>query len=281
MSLQHGFSSDKFKRQANQFFELQLEGLGLSLEDIEQQSIPQLEESLERVNDALRVPESFGVLRLRITTSTDSVIVTANAESHIEVGVVPVLLERKKAIVDRLRQLRQEKPITNLADLIDTVADQDLHKQLLTELEAMRQKLKAERLEPEIQKGLAFVAMAMDPGNPQLDDVIDAIKEGSAKCGVNAERIDEVLSNERITDRLLNSVKEAEFVVVDLSYARPNVYYEAGYAQGLGKTPVYIARAGTEIHFDLKDYPIIYYASMRELKAALAARLGAINSGRR
>jgi hypothetical protein len=279
MGLQHDFSLKKLKEQANLFFESQLKGLGLSLKDIEQQSIPQLEDSLERVNDALRVPESFGVIRLRIASAM-SVLVTANAESHIELGVVPVLLERKKVIVARLRQLCQERPITNVAELIDTIANQDLRKQLFTELEAMRQKVKAEQLEPEIQKGLAFVAMAMDPDNPQLDDVIDAIKEGVAKCGVKAERIDEVLSNERITDRLLDSVKEAEFVVVDLSYARPNVYYEAGYAQGLGKTPVYIAKAGTEIHFDLKDYPIIYYESMRQLKAALASRLSAINSGR-
>jgi nucleoside 2-deoxyribosyltransferase len=80
---------------------------------------------------------------------------------------------------------------------------------------------------------------------------------------------------------MLTKINESEFVVVDLSYARPNVYYEAGYAQGLGKTPVYLAREGTEIPFDLQDYPVIYYPSMRVLRTALADRLNAISSARK
>jgi nucleoside 2-deoxyribosyltransferase len=111
--------------------------------------------------------------------------------------------------------------------------------------------------------------------------VIDAIKDGAQKCGVSAERIDEDASNEPITKRMLESIDQAAFVIVDLSHPRPNVYYEAGYAQGLGKTPVYLARKGTAIPFDLKDYPVIMYPNMRELKNNLADRLAAIRSGRR
>jgi len=107
------------------------------------------------------------------------------------------------------------------------------------------------------------------------------VKDGVEKCGVIAERIDEVLSNEPITKRMLEAIDSAEFVVVDLSNARPNVYYEAGYAQGLGKTPVYVARKGTEIPFDLKDYPVILYSNLRDLKASLGERLRAIRSGRK
>ena len=92
---------------------------------------------------------------------------------------------------------------------------------------------------------------------------------GVDTCGIHAERVDEQQSNERITDRILESIRKAEFVIVDLTHERPNVFYEAGYAHALGKTPVYLARVGTPIHFDIKDYPVIEYRNMKELKEGL------------
>jgi hypothetical protein len=128
-------------------------------------------------------------------------------------------------------------------------------------------------VEAGIQQGYAFVAMPIDPSSPELEDVLDAIKEAALRCGITAERVDEPHSNERITDRILESIKKAEFVIVDLTGSRPNVFYEAGYAQGLQKTPIYIAKEGTKLEFDLKDYPIIFYRSLKALKDALEARL--------
>jgi hypothetical protein len=57
--------------------------------------------------------------------------------------------------------------------------------------------------------------MAMDPQDPQLEDVLDAIKDGALRCSVTAERIDEAISNEPITARMLGAIEAAEFVVVD------------------------------------------------------------------
>jgi len=133
-----------------------------------------------------------------------------------------------------------------------------------------------DRNEPEInyqvQEGYVFVAMPIGPANP-FDDVLDAIKETCERCGLTAERVDEAQLNERITDRILESIQKAEYVIVDLTESRPNVFYEAGYAQGIGKLPIYIARQGTHLEFDLKDYPIIFFESYRDLKSGLEARL--------
>lgn len=135
---------------------------------------------------------------------------------------------------------------------------------------------KDDRNEPEInyqvQEGYVFVAMPIGPANP-FDDVLDAIKETCERCGLTAERVDEAQVNERITDRILESIQKAEYVIVDLTESRPNVFYEAGYAQGIGKLPIYIARQGTHLEFDLKDYPIIFFDSYRDLKSGLEARL--------
>jgi hypothetical protein len=127
-----------------------------------------------------------------------------------------------------------------------------------------------------VTEGEAFIAMAIDSTNADLDDVHDAIKEACKACGINAKRIDEDQSNERITDRIVASIRSAEFVIADLTTARPNVFFEAGFAHGLEKTPIYIAKHGTTLEFDIKDYPVIFFKSMRELKARLAERLKAL-----
>ncbi len=134
------------------------------------------------------------------------------------------------------------------------------------------------RVIPEaVIEGYVFIAMPMKAGKPEYDDVHDAIKAAAAECGLNAERVGAVESNERITDRILESIRRAHFVVVDLTDARPNVFYEAGYAQGLGKTPIYVARKDTQLEFDLKDYPVIFFESMRELRQGLISRFRGIS----
>jgi hypothetical protein len=130
------------------------------------------------------------------------------------------------------------------------------------------------------QAGSAFIAMPITPDDDQLVDVLEAIKTAAADCGITAERVDEVESSQRITDRILESINKAEFVIVDLTNERPNVFFEAGFAHGLGKLPIYVARAGTTIHFDIKDYPIITFRNMKQLKEGITKRLIALTGER-
>lgn len=238
------FNQLELKKLANEYFANDLDDLELSRSTLQQQSLEELQESLVIVDDALRTAAFYGTIRLKITASiSTAVLATSQSEAHLEVGIAPLLLERKKLITYRLRQLRGEIKVNSLRDLIETVSDEELRKQLRTELEATHQ-AKA-KLEQEVEEGSAFVAMAMDPDDAQLVDVLDAIKDGASKGGIKAERVDDTLTNEPITDHLLKSIHKSEFVVVDLTYSRPNVYYEAGYAQGIGKTPVYVAKDGS------------------------------------
>ncbi len=128
-----------------------------------------------------------------------------------------------------------------------------------------------------VDKGKASVAMAIDPTDHYLEDVLDTIKAACQECAVQAKRVDEDQSNERITDRIIDAIRRAEFVIVDLSSARPNVCFKAGFAHGLNKTPVYIAKEGTMPEFDIKDYPIIFFRNMRELKSKLMVCLKALS----
>lgn len=136
---------------------------------------------------------------------------------------------------------------------------------------------RAPRNEPEVsaetEKHYAFIAMAIDPTDKLAADVLDTIKDITGRRGIRAERVDDQQDNTRITDRILESLRRAEFVICDLTGAKPNVFWEAGYAHALGKLPIYVARAGTRIEFDIKDYPIIFFDNMRELREGLNTRL--------
>ena len=125
----------------------------------------------------------------------------------------------------------------------------------------------------EIVKNYVFVAMPINPDDPGLEDVLESIKEACNRCGVHAERVDEPASNDRITDRIIESIRKAEYVIVDLSQSKPNVFYEAGYAHGFGKIPIYITKDGTKLEFDLKDYPVIFFKNMTQLKDLLENRI--------
>jgi hypothetical protein len=159
-------------------------------------------------------------------------------------------------------------------------------KQLLTGalimLDSSLLESQANTLQPIEQQSIdvsyAFIAMPMDPENHELIDVLDAIKEAAKKCGIYAERIDEPQSNERLTDRILESISRAGYIIVDLTQSRPNVFFEAGYAHGLGKIPIYIAKHGSKLEFDLKDYPVLFFKNLRELKDSIEKRLKGLNT---
>jgi hypothetical protein len=64
--------------------------------------------------------------------------------------------------------------------------------------------------------------------------------------------------------------------VFDLTYERPNVYYELGYAHGVGNEPLdilLIAKYGTKVHFDISPYRIQFYKSTEHLRQLVARNL--------
>jgi len=123
-------------------FESQLIRLELGKEQIESQTLPELEQSLERVNDAIAHPDSFGTVKLKVVADLGFVIAKTGTEANYEIGVLPVLLERKKMIIDRIRQLKGEQKIETLNDEIKNVPQDDVRVKLEKQLE----ELKAESL---------------------------------------------------------------------------------------------------------------------------------------
>lgn len=111
---------------AAKIFDPKLQKLGLTAAQIENQSLRQLEESLERINEAINNPSQFGEVSLKISADAGVLLVKAKTESHVTVGILPTLLERKKLILDRIRLLKGD----NINDLIDAIDDSSLKEKL-------------------------------------------------------------------------------------------------------------------------------------------------------
>lgn len=83
-----------------------------------------------------------------------------------------------------------------------------------------------------------------------------------------------------ITDRILHEIQASEFLIADLTYERPNVYYEIGYAHARNKRVILYRREGTELHFDVVHRNCPEYENTTALKKKLRKRLVAITNKR-
>ncbi|MFZ2172074.1 MAG: hypothetical protein WAW61_20840 [Methylococcaceae bacterium] len=106
-------------------------------------------------------------------------------------------------------------------------------------------------------------------------DVFDSCKDACKKFDFVAERTDESKSMERILPRIELGIQKCAFVIADVSgEPSPNVFYEVGYAKGLGKNVILIAKKGTKLPFDITDFQTIFWETQRELKEQLQEYIG-------
>ena len=57
-------------------------------------------------------------------------------------------------------------------------------------------------------------------------------------------------------------IRDATFVVADLTMERPNVYLEVGYAWGMNRPMILVAREGQRLHFDLSHHKCMFYTTI-------------------
>lgn len=139
----------------------------------------------------------------------------------------------------------------------------------------------------ELAKGSAIYRkafMAMKFGDPVLERVlVDVFRPAAAKAGFDLFKLDDVPKAGLIDDRLRVEIQASDFVVADLSHDNLGAYWEAGYAEGLGKPVIYTCEQAkfetTKTHFDTNHHLTIVWDANRPgeagnaLKATIRATL--------
>ena len=74
-----------------------------------------------------------------------------------------------------------------------------------------------------------------------VDPVYKAIREGVEAAGKCAKRVDEIMTATKIPDDVKELIRTSSAVVIDLTGLNPNVVYELGFADGLGKKEIGLA----------------------------------------
>ncbi|MBO4562691.1 MAG: hypothetical protein J5772_03680 [Clostridia bacterium] len=120
-----------------------------------------------------------------------------------------------------------------------------------------------------------FVAMSF---KPEMDPVRAAIKKAIIGCGYEPRIMDEIEHNHQIVPEMLYEIRQARFVIAELTGHNNGAYYEAGYALGLGKDVIHVCKSeqfGTDGHFDVKQVNTVLWDNETELAEKLAKRIKA------
>ena len=141
MSAKSAFENqaERYLEQARLFHEPHLAAQGLSEKAIDDQTLEQLHESLAKLDIVISHPEQFGFFRVKVTAEGSTVLVRNQAEAQIEIGILPLLLQRKQIVLDRIKELSGGRKIQSLRELVEQVKDETVRSHLSSELETLIQ----------------------------------------------------------------------------------------------------------------------------------------------
>ena len=118
-------------------------------------------------------------------------------------------------------------------------------------------------------KTQGFVAMSFD--RSLLPVYENAIAPAIESTGYRPYRVDSKPHLERIDAKIIAEIKNSRFIVADVTQQKAGVYYEAGFAHGLGIPVIWCVRHDDldNVHFDTRQYNHILWETEAELKEKL------------
>ena len=125
--------------------------------------------------------------------------------------------------------------------------------------------------------------MAMQYGDPLMDQLVnDHFRIAVGQTGFELRRLDDEQPAGLIDDRLRVEIQSARFLIVDLTHGNRGAYWEAGYAEGLGKPDIYTcqhSKFAEGSHFDTNHHLTVLWdeiaidVATRKLKDTIRATI--------
>jgi len=139
----------------------------------------------------------------------------------------------------------------------------------------------------EIKRGATMsrkAFMAMKFGDKELDSIFENYFKPAVKVtGFDLYRLDERPMAGLIDDRLRIEIRTSRFLISDLTHENPGAYWEAGFAEGLGKPVIYTCEKtkfeSQKTHFDTNHHLTIMWEkdyledAVEKLKATIRTTL--------
>jgi hypothetical protein len=119
----------------------------------------------------------------------------------------------------------------------------------------------------------AFVAMSFAK---EFDAVFaDGIQPVQQATGFTMLRMDGKHFNGKICDQIILEIRRSRFLIAEVSGQNAGVYYEAGFAMGLGLPVIWCCKANevTKCHFDTRQFNHILWDNHTHLKLQLTDRI--------
>jgi nucleoside 2-deoxyribosyltransferase len=132
------------------------------------------------------------------------------------------------------------------------------------------------QIEEIIKTKTCFVAMSFAKELEVIYEkaIAPAIEESGYKSYIVREE-KEASSDVTINDKILAGIKRAKFTIADFTGQRNGVYFEAGYALGLGQNVIYCCREDDmkNAHFDTRNYFHIVWKDAEDFKQKLIDKI--------
>ena len=110
--------------------------------------------------------------------------------------------------------------------------------------------------------------IAMQFGEPVLDAFVETFVKPAVKEGIGYDLVDmRSVARAGIIDNIMRAqIRDAAFVIVDLTHDNSGAYWEAGYAEGLGKPVIYICEKSkfedAKTHFDTNHCTTVLWSKV-------------------
>lgn len=122
-----------------------------------------------------------------------------------------------------------------------------------------------------------FVAMWLDSEKfGQFKNCKESLKAGIHDAGYKPDVFEPETRDQfvgGIDDEAIARIRKCRFVVADLTGERPAVYYEAGFAQALGKVVIFTVQRNATVHFYQSQDSYIDWADAEDLRKRLKSKI--------
>jgi len=132
--------------------------------------------------------------------------------------------------------------------------------------------------EPNIASKQVFAAFHFDEEMKQMFD--KDVREAVENCGLEYSRVSSSTTDldKNINDEIIGLIKTSRLVIADFTNQRNSVYFEAGFAMGMGLPVIWTCKKDQveQLAFDIRQYPVILWETGEDLKKALENRIRAV-----